>query len=199
MYKKSMMHVQSCCFTNLNLSFFFSPFSLLSPLSLLNLGPIVVIQKFSFHGNLMPHFSSLLPKLLKMLPGVIIKLFWGMLHDTIRDLTMQQWWRQWKLCWKIDFASFKIFPPLYQVTQSLERRKVRLELKRGDRIRVQREEVKFIALPFPFSSPLKIWSFHIVVVQGQQRMYKKAWCTCRVVVLLIKFSPFLTFLLLSPL
>ena len=28
---------------------------------------------------------------------------------------------------------------------------------------------KFIALQFPFSSKLKIWSFHVVVVQGLQR------------------------------
>ena len=28
--------------------------------------------------------------------------------------------------------------------------------------------VEFIALPFLFSSKLKIWSLHVVVVQGQQ-------------------------------
>ena len=61
--------MQSCCFANLKLSFFFLLFLLLSPLLLLNLGPIVVIQKFSYHGDLTSHFSSLLPKLLKMLPG----------------------------------------------------------------------------------------------------------------------------------
>ena len=32
--------------------------------------------------------------------------------------------------------------------------------------------VEFIALPFPFSSKLKIWSFHVVVVQGQLSMDK---------------------------
>ena len=36
----------------------------------------------------------------------------------------------------IDFASFKTFSPLYKVNQLLERRKVRLELKSGDRVRV---------------------------------------------------------------
>ena len=44
----------SCCFANR----FFLPFSLLPPLSLLILGPIVVIQKY--HGSLKSHFSSLL-------------------------------------------------------------------------------------------------------------------------------------------
>jgi len=28
--------------------------------------------------------------------------------------------------------------------------------------------IEFIALPFPFSTKLNIWSFHVVVVQGQQ-------------------------------
>ena len=51
MYKKCMMHVQVCCFANLKLSGFI-PFSLLSPSSLPDLGPIVVIQKFDYHGNL---------------------------------------------------------------------------------------------------------------------------------------------------
>ena len=86
----------------------------------------------------------------------------------------------------IDFRSFKTFSPLYQVTQLLERRDVRLELKRGDRVRFQREKVKFISSLLLFSSQLKTWSFHVVVVQGRQRNVQKAWCKCRDVVLLIK-------------
>ena len=67
------------------------------------------------------------------------------------------------------------FSPLYQVTQLLESEEVRLELRRGDRVRVQREIVKFIPLPFPFSSQLKIWSFHVVVVLERQiKVLKKA-------------------------
>ena len=41
-------------------------------------------------------------------------------------------------------------------------------------MRVQTETVEFIALPFPFSSKLKIWSSHVVVVQGQQRNVQKS-------------------------
>ena len=57
--QKSLMHVQSCCcccffFAHLNLLFICcSP----SPLQKL---PIVVIQKFCYHGNATSHFSSLL-------------------------------------------------------------------------------------------------------------------------------------------
>ena len=41
------------------------------------------------------------------------------------------------------------------------------ETERGGgegRIRVQRDIVKFIALQFPSSSTLKIWSIHVLVV-----------------------------------
>ena len=58
--QKSVMHVQSCCFTNINLSLFL-PFSLPSPSpSLLPKLPFVVIQKFCYHGNVTSHFTSLL-------------------------------------------------------------------------------------------------------------------------------------------
>ena len=49
-----------------------------------------------------------------------------------------------------------------------------MELKRGERARIQTEMVEFIALSFPFSSKLKIWSFHVVVVQGQERNVQKS-------------------------
>ena len=49
-----------------------------------------------------------------------------------------------------------------------------LELKRG----VQKEMVEFIALPFPSSKKLKIWSFHVVVVQERQRSVQKSVQSC---------------------
>ena len=73
-----------------------------------------------------------------------------------------------------------------------------MELKSGNRARVQTEMLEFIAVPFLLSSKLKIWSFHVVVVQGRHEMYKKARCTCRLVVLLIKRIALLTFPLPSP-
>ena len=57
-YAKNVMHVQSCCFTTINLLLFL-PFSLPST-SLLAKLPFVVIQKFCYHGNVTSHFSSLL-------------------------------------------------------------------------------------------------------------------------------------------
>ena len=82
-------------------------------------------------------------------------------YDT-RDIRVLRIWqrrRQWKRCWKI--GSYETFSLLYQVTHLFESRKVRLELKSGDSVRVQREMLKFIALPFLFSSQLKTWSFHV--------------------------------------
>ena len=49
-----------------------------------------------------------------------------------------------------------------------------MELKRVDLARVETEMVEIIALLFPFSNKLKIWSFHVVVVQGQQRNVQKS-------------------------
>ena len=56
--------------------------------------------------------------------------------------------------------------------------------------RVQTAGVEYIALPFPSSKKLTIWSFQVIVVQGRQRNFKKAWCTCRVVVLLTEPTSF---------
>ena len=47
-------------------------------------------------------------------------------------------------------------------------------MKRGDRPRIQTEMIEFIGLPFPYSDKLKIWPFHVVVVQGQQRNAQKS-------------------------
>ena len=49
-----------------------------------------------------------------------------------------------------------------------------LKLKRGERAQVRTEMVDFIALPFPFPSKLKIWSFHVLVVQWRQRNVQKS-------------------------
>ena len=62
--QKKRDHMHSCCFAYLNdLLFFFLLFSLPSPLLLLKL-PIVVIQKFCYHGNETSHFFLLLPTLI---------------------------------------------------------------------------------------------------------------------------------------
>ena len=49
-----------------------------------------------------------------------------------------------------------------------------LELKRGGRAQVQTQRVEFIASPFPSSKQIKIWSFHVVVVQGRLRNVQKS-------------------------
>ena len=74
----------------------------------------------------------------------------------------------------VDFSSFETFSLLHQVTQLLKGSVVRLELKRGNSARFHRQIVTFIALPFPFSSHLKIWSFRVVVVPGRLRNVQKS-------------------------
>ena len=92
------------------------------------------------------------------------------LGDISRELTIRQRRRPWQRRWKIAPASFQTISRLSQVAQLLKRREVMLELKRG----VQKEMVEFIALPFPSSKKLKIWSFHVVVVQKRQRSVQKS-------------------------
>ena len=58
--QKRVMHVQSCYFANTNLLLFAVLFAVASPSSLLKF-PIVLIQKFCYHGNMTSHFS-LLPR-----------------------------------------------------------------------------------------------------------------------------------------
>ena len=81
-----------------------------------------------------------------------------------------------------------------QGTQLLKRREFGLELKRRDRAQVLTGIVQFIGLPFPFPN--------LVISRRSyaecKEMYKKASCTCKVVVFLIKPITFLTFPLPSP-
>ena len=58
--QKRVMHVQSWYFANINLLPFAVLFAVASPSSLLKF-PIVLIQKFCYHGNMTSHFS-LLPR-----------------------------------------------------------------------------------------------------------------------------------------
>ena len=84
--------------------------------------------------------------------------------------------------WKIDFAAFQTFLRLSQVTQLLRRRKFKLQLKRGKSAGVHTKMAEFIALPFPFSSQLRMWSFHVALLLGRQSnlqkcvMHKQSCC-----------------------
>ena len=75
--------------------------------------------------------------------------------------------------WKIDFAAFQTFLRLSQVTWLLRRRKFKLQLKRGSRAGVHTKMAEFIALPFPFSSQLRMWSFHVALLLGRQSNLQK--------------------------
>ena len=66
-----------------------------------------------------------------------------------------------------------------------------------DCIKVQEKKRKF-CLVFPSSTKREFRYFHVVVGQRRQRnLQKKAWCTCKVVVLLTKPIAFLPFSLPS--
>ena len=67
-----------------------------------------------------------------------------------------------------------LFSRLFQGAQLLKRGEFWFELKRRDCARVLTEMVEFIALPFPFPSKLKIWSFHVLVMEERQRNVQKS-------------------------
>ena len=52
-------------------------------------------------------------------------------------------------------------------------REFMLELKRGGHARVQTEIVEYIALLSRPQKRLKIWSLHVVIVQGRQKQCTK--------------------------
>ena len=56
-------------------------------------------------------------------------------------------------------------------------------------------EIKFLPCLFTFSTKHEIRHFHVLIVQKRQRNEQKAWCTCKVVLLLIKRLLFLEVLL----
>ena len=103
--------------------------------------------------------------------------------------------------WKTDFASFPIFLPDTKSPSYLKLGKLVWNWREWTASeRVQRETVRFIALPFPFSSQLKILVISRHSCAGaakkcKKKEEKKAWCPCRVVVLP---NVFLTFPLPSP-
>ena len=76
--------------------------------------------------------------------------------------------------WEKKTDRFAVYFSFSQVAQLLKRREFLLVLKRGSRSWVQTEMVKFISLPFPSSKKLKIWSFHVVVVQERQGNLQKS-------------------------
>ena len=63
--------------------------------------------------------------------------------------TIWQRRRQWN--WKKYYASFQTFSRLFHVAYLLQRGEIRRKMKKLGRVRVQREKVRFITFPFPFS------------------------------------------------
>ena len=85
-------------------------------------------------------------------------------HENVHENVHEKWTSR-------PFTFFRDYPksPSY-----LKRREFRLEMKRGEGARLKTEMVEFLGLPFPSSSKLKLWSFHVVVVQGRQRNVQKS-------------------------
>ena len=88
-----------------------------------------------------------------------------------------------------NFAKKTTWRPLtlfHPYTESPSKKASKVGTKeRGQRPSSERDS-KIYRLAGPVPSQLKIGSFHVIVVQGWQNMYKKARYPCKAIVLLIK-------------
>ena len=98
---------------------------------------------------------------------------------------------------KSEFAFFqslwRLFLPTYFVNC---RRTVLKQNFKGPYLILERE-IKFCRCLVTFFIKREIRHFHVVVVQKRERNIQKVWCTCKVVVLLIKPIVFMAFSLPS--
>ena len=100
--------------------------------------------------------------------------------------------RQRKRRLKSEFAFFQSWLPLLQVTYFVKCKRTLLKLSSQEPYPSLERERKF-RRRFCTSS-----SFSCRSRSDSKEMYKKAWCTCKIVVLLIKPIAFVTFPLPSP-
>ena len=84
----------------------------------------------------------------------------------IRELTVRQRRHPWKRPWKIDSASFQTISRSSKSPSYLKEGSLCWSWSRAS---VQTQRVEFIALPFPSSKQIKIWSFHVAVMQRRLR------------------------------
>ena len=87
----------------------FLPFSLLSPSSLLKL-PIVVIQKFCYHGNVTSHFSSLFEVAWHLTIKLFVNDLWNKSYMNFgNEMKMKKWSSQWTQFRQLRKEARKIF------------------------------------------------------------------------------------------
>ena len=96
------------------------------------------------------------------------------LQHLLRDLTIQQRRRPCKSRWKQTSHHFKLSRDYPISSCYLKEGDFGWSWREGNALKFGQQMVEFIALPFPFPSKLRIWSFHVVVVQWRQRNVPKS-------------------------
>ena len=113
--------------------------------------------------------------------------------------------RQWERRSKSEFAFFQSLSQLFLPTYFVKCRRALLNhslLIPKDHIQVTERKIKCRRCLFTSCIKREIRHFQVIVVQKRankliREMYKKAWCTCKVVVLLLNPIVYLTFSLPS--
>ena len=103
-----------------------------------------------------------------------------------------------KTSFKRGFAFFQSLSRLFRfpATYFVKQRQTLLKVNYRGPYRSAEREIKFRRCVFTSSIKNEIRHFHVVIVcSDSKEMYKKVWCTCEVVVFLIKLVAFLRMLL----
>ena len=103
-----------------------------------------------------------------------------------------------KTSFKRGFAFFQSLSRLFRfpATYFVKQRQTLLKVNYRGPYRSAEREIKFRRCVFTSSIKHEIRHFHVVIVcSDSKEMYKKVWCTCEVVVFLIKLVAFLRMLL----
>ena len=109
------------------------------------------------------------------------------LGSDIRDFKIQRRGRQRERRLNSEFAFFQSLQRLFLPTYFVKCRRTLLKLNFKWPYSSSEREIKFRRCLFTSSLKREIRHFHVEVVQeNRKEMYKKAWSTCKAVVLLIK-------------
>ena len=115
-----------------------------------------------------------------------------------RDLKQQRQRQLWERHLKSEFAQLETLSRSFHLVQFVKCWQIFLKLNSYRLYRSSGKEKESRCLLFTPSTKREIRHFHVVIVQWRREMYKKAWCTCEIVVLLIQTGHFFPFSLPSP-
>ena len=115
-----------------------------------------------------------------------------------RELKQQQRRRPWKRQLKSEVAQLQIFSRLFHLVQFVKYWQFVLDLNSKRLIEGTENEREVVVLCSRPPQNVKLGSFTSKSCNDGKEMYKKAWCTCKIIVLTIETFCFFAVLVTSP-